>query len=109
MVGEDTRAPHLVKESQSFEGSVGVGQLSDEGCPSDNVLGHIMGSREQEQALVDEATSGVAVEEVVKEERQGDVGGGDELGVNLSNILKALGLDGGVEKMVEMGGTSGRS
>lgn len=59
--------------------------------------------------MVDEATFGVAVEEVVEEERQGDVGGGDELGVNLSNIFKALGLDGGVEKMVEKGGTGGRS
>lgn len=53
--------------------------------------------------MVDKATFGIGIEEVVEEEREINVSVGDELGMNLNNIFKVLGFDGGVEEMVEMG------
>lgn len=68
-------------------------QSSDKSGPRDDVLGHIIsGGGEQEQASVDEATFGVGVEEVVEEERVGNVVLCDELGMNLGDMFAVLGV-----------------
>lgn len=53
------------------------------------------------------AASGVEVEEVVEEEREGSEAAGDDLGVNLGGMLEVLGQGDGVQEVVEMGRSGG--
>ncbi|KAL6964571.1 hypothetical protein U1Q18_035622 [Sarracenia purpurea var. burkii] len=78
-------------------------EVGDEGGPSDNVLGLVMGGREQRETLVDMPTFGIQADEVVEEEREGNVVGGHDLGVDFSGMLDVLELNGGDRESSEMG------
>lgn len=84
-----------------------MGQLGDDRCPRDDVLGLVRRGREELQGSADLAASGVEVEEVVEEEREGSEAAGDYLGVNLGGMLEVLGLGDGVQEVVEMGRSGG--
>ncbi|PON75819.1 hypothetical protein TorRG33x02_244330 [Trema orientale] len=91
LVRDQTRAPHLVKERKSLKGFARMEASSDVSGPSDDVFGHVFaGGGEQEQASVDEATSGAGVEEVGEEERERNVVVFEKLGVNLGGIFRVL-------------------
>lgn len=82
----------MVEESDGLKGSSGTGELGNKRSPRDDVLTVMWGSEEEQQGVVDTATFGVQVEEVVEEKGEGKGGGSDELGMNLSGMFWGSGI-----------------